>query len=107
MLAIRPRPPSDWLSCNDLPLLDVGTEVEAFAQELLRRLPLPLKAGLDALHIAIAAVNEMDYLLTWNCKHIANATLRSRIVAICEASGYTPPIICTPEELLEPNSDVL
>jgi hypothetical protein len=87
---------------NDLPVLDVGTEVELFGQQLLRQLPLPLKAAVDALHISIAAVNGMDYLLTWNCKHIANATLRKRIVTLCESSGYTAPLICTPEELLEP-----
>lgn len=45
---------------NDLPVLDVVTEVEMFGQELLRRLPLPLKAAVDALHISIAAVNGMD-----------------------------------------------
>jgi hypothetical protein len=87
---------------KDLPLLDASTEVEIFGQELLCRLPLPLKAAVDALHISIAAVNGMDYLLTWNCKHIANAKLRKRIVSLCESNGYTPPLICTPEELLEP-----
>ncbi|TVR59271.1 MAG: DNA-binding protein, partial [Candidatus Competibacteraceae bacterium] len=50
--------------------------------------------------IAIAAVHGADYLLTWNCKHIANARQRPIIEAICEASGYRPPVICTPEELL-------
>ena len=53
----------------------------------------------DALHIAVAAVNGMDYLLTWNCKHIANVALRLRIEAVCRAAGYEPPLICTPEEL--------
>jgi predicted nucleic acid-binding protein len=87
---------------TDLPVLVIATEVESFGQELLHRLPLPLKAAVDALHISYAAVYGMDYLLTWNCKHIANATLRKRIITVCESSGYTPPLICTPEELLEP-----
>ena len=46
-------------------------------------------------------VNGMDYLLTWNCAHIANAALRGEIEAICRAYGYEPPVICTPEELME------
>ena len=43
----------------------------------------------------------MDYLLTWNLKHIANATIRSKVEALCRAEGYEPPIICTPDELME------
>jgi hypothetical protein len=61
--------------------------------------PLPEKAAADSLHIATAAVHGMQYLLTWNCTHIANATLRPRIEAVCRAAGYEPPLICTPEEL--------
>ena len=53
----------------------------------------------DAFHIGIAAAHQIEYLLTWNCKHIANATMRGTIEAICRSSGLTPPIICTPEEL--------
>lgn len=55
---------------------------------------------MDALHIAVAVVNGMDYLLTWNCTHLANATLRPRVEAACRDLGYEPPTICTPEELL-------
>jgi hypothetical protein len=55
----------------------------------------------DAFHVAVATVHGMDYLLSWNCKHIANATLRSRIEAICRAAGYEPPVICMPLELVE------
>ena len=61
---------------------------------------MPERATVDALHIAVAAVHGMDYLLTWNCTHIANATLREPIGAVCRASGYEPPAIGTPEELL-------
>jgi hypothetical protein len=62
---------------------------------------VPQEAQEDALHIAVAAVHGMDYLLTWNCRHIANATMRGRIQATCFDAGYDAPVICTPEELLE------
>ena len=61
---------------------------------------IPLKAAEDALHIALAAANGLDYLLTWNCKHIANATIRMKIDKILRDKNYQPPVICTPEELL-------
>ena len=54
-----------------------------------------------ALHVAIAVVNGMDYVLTWNCTHIANAAIRDKIERTCREAGYEPPIICTPEELME------
>ena len=62
---------------------------------------IPEKAKIDALHIAVATVHGMNYLLTWNCKHIANAVMRPKIEAMCRASGYEPPVICTPLELME------
>jgi hypothetical protein len=61
---------------------------------------MPSKAAEDALHIAIAVTNGIDYLLTWNCKHIANATIRRAIERICCSRGYEPVTICTPEELI-------
>jgi len=60
---------------------------------------VPRKAAEDALHIAVAAVHGLDFLLTWNCKHIANAMMRSAIERVCREAGYEPPVICTPEEL--------
>ena len=60
---------------------------------------LPQKATVDAFHIGIATAHHVEYLLTWNCKHLANATMRSTIEAICRSSDLRPPIICTPEEL--------
>lgn len=82
------------------PRLDITEEVEALAARLLAEVPLPPKAQADTLHIAVSAVNNIDYLLTWNCTHIANATLRLKIEEICRAQGYQPPIICTPQEML-------
>lgn len=86
---------------GDLPELDVSIEAESLAAQLLNGAALPEKAQADALHIAVAAVHGMDYLLTWNCKHIANAAMRPRIEAICRLAGYEPPVICTPLELME------
>ena len=85
----------------ELPLLDPNDDVLDLAEELVRRIPLPARAAADALHIAIAAVNEIQFLLTWNCTHIANAELREIIESICRELGYHPPVICTPEELLK------
>lgn len=84
-----------------LPDLDVSEEAESLAAQLLTAGAVPEKAKTDALHIAVATVHGIDYLLTWNCKHIANATMRAKIEAICRACGYEPPIICTPLELME------
>ena len=62
---------------------------------------MPAKAYADAVHVAVAAVHGLDYLLTWNCSHTANATMRGKIEAICRATGFEPPVICTPVELVK------
>jgi predicted nucleic acid-binding protein len=85
----------------DIPLLTLSEETVAFAEKLIKEGPMPQKAVEDALHIAVATLNGMDYLLTWNFKHIANATMRYKIERVCRLKGYEPPIICTPQELLE------
>jgi len=82
-------------------LLEVTPEAERLKDELLRQAALPRKADLDALHIAIAAVHGLDYLLTWNCRHIANAVTLPKVYAICLQAGYEPPFVCTPPELME------
>jgi hypothetical protein len=84
--------------CN---ILTITEEAVTLAQQLVMRGPIVTEHAADALHIAIAAVNGIEYLLTWNCKHLANAALRSRIVALIEDAGYVCPVICTPEELME------
>jgi len=83
-----------------LPLLTVNPAALALARALITKGPLPKKAGADALHIAVATVHGLDYLLTWNCKHIANARMYTAVAFKCRAAGYEPPVICTPEELL-------
>ena len=90
------------LVLESFPRLDITEDVEALAATLMMEVPLPPKAQADALHIAVAAVHHINYLLTWNCTHIANATLRSRIEAVCREAGYEPPVVCTPQEMLEP-----
>ena len=96
-----PKAAADRLEAiRDFPLLEQSDDATALAQALLKQVPLPERAAVDALHIAVATVNGMDYLLTWNCTHIANAALREPIESICRECGYDPPAICTPEELL-------
>ncbi|HEV8059688.1 MAG TPA: type II toxin-antitoxin system VapC family toxin [Gemmataceae bacterium] len=84
---------------KDMILLDTTEEAIILAEELVRSRSLPEKATDDALHIAIAAHQRIPYLLTWNCRHMANATMRPAIEAVCASKGYKAPIICTPEEL--------
>lgn len=84
-----------------LPLLDITDEVSSLAEELIRQGPIPPKAVVDAVHVAVSAVYGLDYLLTWNCSHLANAKLRTRIDQVCISLGYRAVVICTPEELME------
>jgi len=86
---------------DTMTLLEVTEEALTLAQNLVDAGALPEKAAEDALHIAIAVTNGVRYLVTWNCKHIANATMRPLIEQVCREVGYEPVIICTPEELLE------
>ena len=84
-----------------LTLLELTLDVASVAERLMQAGALPRKAEDDAFHVATAAVNGMDYLLTWNCKHLANAAHRLQIVDILRREGHMPPVICTPEELME------
>ncbi len=81
--------------------LETSDQALDLAKELLQAGALPAKAADDALHIAIAAMNGIPYLLTWNCRHLANAIMRPLIENVCAGKGLKAPIICTPEELLE------
>ena len=86
-----------------IPLLHTSDEADALTAALMKRFPLPNKANIDAFHISITAVRGIEFLLTWNCKHIANPALRKRIELVCREEGYDPPVICTPQELMEFN----
>jgi len=84
-----------------LPILRSTPAADALAELLLLRAALPLKARIDAVHVAVAATMGMSFLLTWNCKHLANAAMRAKIEKVCRDSGCEPPVICTPLELPE------
>ena len=86
----------------DLPVLQMTEAGRELARALLDDLAVPPTAAADALHIVVAAENGADYLLTWNCRHIANAKIRALIERTLCMRGYDPPILCTPEELQEP-----
>lgn len=88
---------------GDLPILEIPDGATQLAKRLIHDGPLPTKAETDALHISIAAANAMDYLVTWNMKHIANAAMERAIQRKCRDAGFDPPVICTPEELLGEN----
>lgn len=87
-----------------LPMTKVETTSEALAlaKELVQMGAMPVKAAEDALHVAICAVQGIPFLLTWNCRHMANAVLRPTIDKTCTNMGFRAPVICTPEELMEP-----
>jgi hypothetical protein len=85
---------------DDIPLLPAAVEVPQIANEILSAGVLPAKAQVDALHIAAVAHYRIQYLLTWNCKHIANAKILPHIHRVLTDLGIPIPIICTPEELL-------
>jgi len=85
---------------SDFPLLEVNEAVQDLAMRFLTKSNLPPKAADDALHIAVATVYGLDYLLTWNCKHIANAQIQKKLAQISFNAGYELPTICTPYELM-------
>ena len=86
---------------DGIPELRVSKEVTELAAWLLAEQIIPAVAEVDAAHLAFSAVHGIDFLLTWNCKHIHNLKLERRIEAACRSLGFTCPIICTPAELLE------
>jgi predicted nucleic acid-binding protein len=87
-------------SIAGLPFVLAGPETGPLTRSLLRQHALPLEAEADALHVALAATNRMDYLLTWNLAHIANAQRLWLIAETIRRHGFDPPIICTPDEML-------
>ncbi|NCR42275.1 MAG: type II toxin-antitoxin system VapC family toxin [Microcystis aeruginosa W13-11] len=91
---------------NKLPLVELNQAVRNLANQFLMRSNLSPKASDDAVHIAAATVHGLDYFLTWNCKHIANAQIQRKLAEISLNLGYELPIICTPYELLGDYNDV-
>ncbi|MEL6722154.1 MAG: type II toxin-antitoxin system VapC family toxin [Pseudomonadota bacterium] len=85
---------------HNIKQLSANEAVRNLADRLLINMAFPKKAEVDALRVAIAAVHQIDYLLTWNCTHIANAVMRPRIENIYQEQGLSSPVICTPFELM-------
>ncbi len=85
---------------EDLAVLEVTREAEALTEAIIQGSAIPQRAVRDAAHIAVATVNGIDYLLTWNCRHLANAQIIRKVSLVCNAQGYDMPVICTPEELM-------
>jgi len=83
-----------------MPALEITEDAESLTRAIMAAGILPAHAIRDAAHIAVAAVHAIDYLLTWNCKHLANAQTARRITLVCEKQGQRMPTICTPEELM-------
>jgi predicted nucleic acid-binding protein len=87
--------------CNALPLLDVHPQAEQLAGLLLKKKAVPAKAFTDAVHIAIAALHEIQFIASWNFRHIVGAVARRQIeMALADANAFVP-LIATPEEILE------
>jgi predicted nucleic acid-binding protein len=88
-----------------VPLLPVTDDVKDFARKVQTSGLLPATADRDATHIALASAYEMDILLSWNCRHIANAMIQARLRRLADDAGFTLPVLCTPEELLENDNE--
>jgi predicted nucleic acid-binding protein len=81
-------------------LLELNNAALSLAKSLISGKIVPNQYAEDALHIALATIHGMDYLVTWNCKHIANAHIRNKLEKAIRNHGYVLPVICTPEELM-------
>ena len=85
---------------GELPVLEATEQAERLTEAIVTTGAMPLRAVRDAAHVAIAAVHGVDYLLTWNCKHLANAQIMRKVSVACTTEGFSMPVICTPEELM-------
>lgn len=111
-LVVRECSDGDATAVNDrldaidgLPVLPLTQAAETLAGTLIEGYAVPASQPNDALHIALATVHQVQYVVSWNFRHIVNASLRPAIERICHSGGYDPPILCTPEELMESNDD--
>jgi hypothetical protein len=86
---------------ESFPILESDGHSRAFAERIVEICGLPSKALTDAEHVALAAMRGQEFLLTWNCAHLANPHTTSKIRPVCQSEGYSGPLICTPEQLLE------
>ena len=82
------------------PMLDIDHETRALAEKIIAERGIPAKYPEDALHVAVAAVNGIEVLVTWNFAHLNNPFTRRRVRQIVESEGYVCPEVCSPEELM-------
>ena len=92
------------LAVDGIPVLPPAAEIPQIASAIMATAILPPRAQVDALHIAAVAHHRINYLLTWNCSHIANAKILPRIYSVLHDMQLPLPVICTPEELLGDDS---
>jgi hypothetical protein len=85
---------------QDIDVLGLDDRARELARVFVERRLIPVTAVEDALHVAVATVEGMDFLLTWNCRHIANAEVVERLDGVCLELGYRMPTLCTPEQLM-------
>lgn len=101
-----PSAAADRLNLLDgLPTVPIDNDVRNLAREIVSASMMPPKAAADALHVAAAAVAGIEYLLTLNCKHIANARELPRIYRLLDERGFGQLLICTPAEFLGGDDD--
>lgn len=86
---------------DSLEFIATSPSVDELAHRLIERFAVPKTEPRDAIHISLAAVNGLEYMVSWNFKHIVNPTTRTAIERVCRDAGFVPPIICTPDELME------
>jgi hypothetical protein len=101
--AVRGNPSEAQLRSHvlaEITRLAVTAEAESLVPVLLKATGLPQQVYADMAHVAIATVHSMQYLLTWNCRHIANASILGKVAKACREQGYEAPVICTPEQLM-------
>src|ERR1039458_6974793 len=92
-------------SLQAIPLLRLTDETKELARRILTSGLLPATDDRDCTHIALASVYKMDILLSWNCRHIANAAIQARLRRLVESAGFCFPVICTPDELMESDDE--
>lgn len=86
---------------DSLEFIATSPSVDELAHRLIERFAVPKTEPRDAVHISLAAVNGLEYLVSWNFKHIVNPKTRAAIEFVCRDAGFVPPVICTPDELME------
>lgn len=89
----------------EIPVLEFNSDVEDLARSLIVVGLVPVSVASDAVHIAIASVHRVDFLVTWNFKHIVNPHIQQRLRREVALAGFVLPVLCTPEELLNDEDD--